>query len=183
LCWGAPQHRLMTRSSNKFPDMRVQYPKATYIAVEGRPGEPLIADKFNVGGLSLLSTQDADIEQQIAGRAIIKANRSKDGLTNLKGKLNEFTGDLRPPNKSGVRTPYNADLANSVGMFAEIELRDLWRHPTKPFPQSAEPIAWEVWLEPDEVNDFVATAVEEGMTVYPDRLVRQMQIRLRPQWR
>lgn len=144
--------------------------KATYIAVEGRPGEPLIADKFNVSGLSLLSTQDADIEQQIAGRAIIKANRSKDGLTNLKGKLNEFAGDLRPPNKSGVRNPYNADLANSVGMFAEIELRDLWRHPTKPFPQSAEPIAWEVWLEPDEVNDFVATAVEEGMTVYPDRL-------------
>jgi hypothetical protein len=77
--------------------------KATYIAVEGRPGEPLIADKFNVSGLSLLSRQDADIEQQIAGRAIIKANRSKDGLTNLKGKLNEFAGDLRPPNKSGVR--------------------------------------------------------------------------------
>ncbi len=25
LCWGAPQHRLMTRSSNEFPDMRIQY--------------------------------------------------------------------------------------------------------------------------------------------------------------
>lgn len=144
--------------------------KATYIAVEGRPGEPLNAEKFNVSGLSLLSTQDADIEQQIAGRAIVKANRSNDGLGKLKGKLNEFAGELRPPNKKGVRNPYNADLANSIGMFSEIGLRDLWRHPTKPFPQSAEPIAWEVWLEPAEVDNFVATAVQEGMTVYPDRL-------------
>ena len=25
LCWGAPLHRFMTRSSNEFPDVRVQY--------------------------------------------------------------------------------------------------------------------------------------------------------------
>ncbi|WP_179381807.1 hypothetical protein [Jannaschia marina] len=144
--------------------------KSTYLAVEGRPGEPLIADKFNVSGLSLLSTQNADIDQQIAGRAIVKADRSTGGIANLKSKLNQFAGELRPPNKKGVRNPYNADLANSVGMFAEIELRDLWRHPTKPFPQSADPIAWEVWLEPAEVDGFVAMAAQQGMTVYPDRL-------------
>lgn len=148
----------------------VETAKSTYIAVEGRPGEPLIAEKFNVSGLSLLSTQDADIDQQIAGRAIVKANRANGGISNLKDKLSQFAGELRPPNRNGVRNPYNADLANSVGMFAEIELRDLWRHPTKPFPQSADPIAWEVWLEPAEVDDFVAIAVQQGMTVYPDRL-------------
>lgn len=148
----------------------VETAKSTYLAVEGRPGEPLIADKFNVSGLSLLATQDADIDQQITGRAIVKADRSRGGIANLKSKLNQFAGELRPPNKKGVRNPYNADLANSVGLFTEIELRDLWRHPNKPFPLSADPIAWEVWLEPAEVDDFVATAVQEGMTVYPDRL-------------
>ena len=30
LCWGAPLHRFMTRSSNEFPDVRVQYQKAFY---------------------------------------------------------------------------------------------------------------------------------------------------------
>ena len=148
----------------------VETAKSTYIAVEGRPGEPLISDKFNVSGLSLLSTQDADIDQKIAGRAIVKANLANGGIDNLKGKLNQFAGELRPLNKKGVRYPYNADLANSVGMFAEIELRDLWRHPTKPLPQSADPIAWEVWLEPAEVDDFLATASQKGMTVYPDLL-------------
>ncbi|MCI5041292.1 MAG: S8 family peptidase, partial [Donghicola eburneus] len=144
--------------------------KSTYIAVEGRPGEPLIADKFNVSGLSLLSTKDADNERHIAGRAIVKANHSRRGLDALKAKLNAFAGELRRPNRSGIRNPQNADLANSVGMFAEIELRDLWRHPKKPFPQTADAIAWEVWVEPAEVDSFVASAVREGMTVYPDRL-------------
>ena len=31
-CWGAPQHGLMPRSSNEFPDMRIQYPRTTLVA-------------------------------------------------------------------------------------------------------------------------------------------------------
>lgn len=144
--------------------------RATYIAVQGRPGEPFLHEKFNVSGLSLLNMTDADTDQQVPGRAIVKASRSESGLSNLKGKLRQFAGDLRPPNNNGVRNPYHADMANSVGLFAEIELRDLWRHPTKPFPEAIGPIPWEVWLEPGEVEQFVARAVLEGLTVYPDRL-------------
>ncbi|MCI2395732.1 S8 family peptidase [Aliiroseovarius sediminis] len=144
--------------------------RATYIAVQGRPGEPFLPEKFDVSGLSLLNTQDADADQRIPGRAIVKANRSEGGLSQLKGKLREFAGDLRPPNQNGVRNPYHADLANGVGLFAEIELRDLWRHPTKPFPEAPGQIPWEVWLEPGEVDQFVTRAVQEGLAVYPDRL-------------
>jgi len=144
--------------------------RATYIAVQGRPGEPFLPEKFNVSGLSLLNTKEADADQQVPGRAIVKANRSDGGLAKLKVKLREFAGDLRPPNSNGVRNPRHADLANGVDLFAEIELRDLWRHPTKPFPEAAGPIPWEVWLEPGEVDQFVARAVQEGLAVYPDRL-------------
>ena len=144
--------------------------RATYIAVQGRPGEPFLPEKFNVSGLSLLNTKEADTDRQVPGRAVVKASRAEGGLAQLKGKLREFAGDLRPPNKKGVRNPYHADLANGVSLFAEIELRDLWRHPTKPFPEAGGPIPWEVWLEPGEVDQFVARAVQEGLTVYPDRL-------------
>jgi hypothetical protein len=143
---------------------------ATYIEVIGRPGEAFLPGKFDVSGLALLNVRDAEPDNQIPGRAIVKASKSADGLAKLRDKLEEFATKDGRPNSQGQTRPKNADLANSVDTFAQAGLRELWRHPNKPFPLSAGPIPWEVWLEPEEVDQFVARAVKEGLTVYPDRL-------------
>ena len=143
---------------------------ATYVEVVGRAGEPFLADKFNVSGLALLNMVEADPERQVPGRAVVKASKSEDGLNKLKTKLNTFATEDGKPNARGETKPKNADLANSIDSIAQVGLTKLWRHPTKPFPLAAGPIPWEVWLEPDEVDPFVAKAAEEGLTVYPDRL-------------
>jgi len=143
---------------------------ATYIEVLGRPGEPFLADKFDVSGLALLNTQDADPDRQIPGRAVVKASTVDGGLAKLRKKLNDFAEKDRPPNDDCVSSPYNADLANSIDAIAEAGLRELWRHPTKPFPLAEGALPWEVWLEPDEVDRFLDQAAEHGLSVYPDRL-------------
>lgn len=143
---------------------------ATYVEVVGRVGEPFLADKFNVSGLALLNMVEADPERDVPGRAVVKASKSDDGLNQLKAKLNAFATKDGQPNAQGQTKPKNADLANSIDTIAQAGLTKLWRHPTKSFPLAAGPTPWEVWLEPDEVDPFVAKAVEEGLTVYPDRL-------------
>ena len=143
---------------------------ATYIEVVGRAGEPFLASKFDVSGLALLNMQEADPARQIAGRAVVKASRDDDGLNQLKSKLNIFATEDGRPNAAGQTRPKNADLANSIDTIAQVGLERLWRHPTKLFPLVAGPIPWEVWLEPDQVDPFIAQAAADGLTVYPDRL-------------
>ncbi len=144
---------------------------ATYIEIVGRAGEAFLPGKFDVSGLALLSVRDAEPDNAVPGRAIVKASKSAGGLTKLREKLDQFATEDGKPNNQGQTRPRNADLANSIDTLAQAELRDLWRHPNKPFPLAAGPIPWEVWLEPREVDQFVARAVQEGLTVYPDRLV------------
>lgn len=64
----------------------------------------------------------------------------------------------------------NADLAQSIDTIVEAGLRELWRHPIKPFPEIVGPTEWEIWLNPDEVDRFVELAPQYGIIVYGDRL-------------
>lgn len=143
---------------------------AAYLEVVGRPGEPFLPEKFDVSGLSLLNAQEADPDNKIAGRAVVRASRSDGGLVKLKGKLKKYATEDGEPNEQGQTRPKNADLANSIDTIAQAGLRELWRHPRKPFPIAAGPIPWEVWIEPTEVDAFVGQAQQEGLTVYQDRL-------------
>lgn len=143
---------------------------ATYIEVVGRPGEAFLPGKFDVSGLALLNVRHAEPDNLLPGRAIVKASKSAGGLAKLREKLDQFATEDGRANNRGQTRPKNADLANSIDSIAQAGLRDLWRHPTKPFPEAPGPIPWEVWLEPAEVDQFVARSVREGLTVYPDRL-------------
>ncbi|MCB4455822.1 S8 family peptidase [Leisingera sp. McT4-56] len=143
---------------------------ASYLEIVGRPGEPFLPEKFDVSGLALLNMQRADPDHRLPGRAVVKASKAGGGLTKLKAKINAFATEDGRPNKEGQTRPKNADLANSIGAIERAGLVNLWRHPTKPFPLAPAPIPWEVWLEPEEVEQFVARAQQEGMTVFADRL-------------
>ena len=143
---------------------------ATYIDVLGLAGEPFLSEKFNVSGLSVLSSEDAQLDQETPGRAVVRVSVPDHGLQKLRRKFKEFRDKNRPLNRAGRENPYNADLANSVDRIGQATIQQLWRHPTKPFPVTEEPIPWEVWLAPDQVNKFKAMARNQGIEVYPDHL-------------
>ncbi len=140
---------------------------ATYIEIFGHAGEPFLSDKFNVSGLSVLNSEDANPADQIPGRVVVRASRVENGLGKLKSKIEAF-GEESDEN---VNTrPKHADLANSIDTIALAGLDKLWRHPTKPFPSTSDSLFWEVWLEPDENATFVAKAREQELIIHDDQL-------------
>jgi hypothetical protein len=49
-------------------------------------------------------------------------------------------------------------------------LRALWRSPVDKFPSADLATVWEVWLEPELTNAFVAAAPNYGVTIGAGRL-------------
>jgi hypothetical protein len=160
-------HRILSALDQIVPERTAS---ATYLEIIGRPGEEFASEKFDVSGLSLLKVIEGDVEAGIPTRATVMASARDRGLENLKTKLEAFAERDRPPNQKGIIRPENADLAQSIDTINEAGLRELWRHPVRPFPDAAEAIEWEIWLNPDEVDQFIRRAPEFGITVYGDRL-------------
>ncbi len=92
------------------------------------------------------------------------------GIEKLRTKITDFATRDGRPNNAGVSRPKNADLAQSIDIIAEARLPDLWRHPIKPFPNVVGSTDWEIWLNPDEVAQFLGRAPQYGITIYGDRL-------------
>jgi hypothetical protein len=143
---------------------------AAYLNIVGRPGEEFDSRKFDVSGLSLLRIDEGDANAGIPTRVTVMASVLDRGMEKLRSKITDFAERDGKPNDSGITRPKNADLAQSVDTITEAGLRELWRHPVKPFPDVVGPIAWEIWLNPDEVGRFVERAPQFGITVYGDRL-------------
>lgn len=143
---------------------------ATYLQVVGRPGEGFDTGKFDVSGLSLLRIDKGNIDAGIPTSATVMASNQKRGLERLRAKIVDFSQNDRPPNRKGDVRPENADLVQSIDFITEATLPDLWRHPTKPFPDVVGPTDWEIWLNPDEVGLFLENAPHHGIIVYGDRL-------------
>jgi len=96
------------------------------------------------------------------------------GVENLRKKVEQFGAENMPDKeKDGVTVPgrpKNADLVQSLGAIVEAGLRALWRSPPDKFPTNAGSVHWEIWLEPDQAETFVARAVGHGVTIGADRL-------------
>lgn len=148
----------------------VETSSATYLEIVGRPGEEFDAGKFNVSGLSLLKVTDGNMIAGTPTRATVMASVQKQGIEKLRDKLENFAERDGRPNKDGLARPMNADLVQSIDTIVEAGLRELWRHPVKPFPDVVGPAEWEIWLNPDEVDRFIERAPEYGIVVYGDRL-------------
>tara|TARA_Y100000815_G_scaffold117089_1_gene105691 strand:+ start:1383 stop:2963 length:1581 start_codon:yes stop_codon:yes gene_type:complete len=142
----------------------------TYLDVRGRPGEPFFYESLNKSGLQLLRVEEAEPEVGRPGRATVLASSHAGGLEKLEGKIEKFAGEMRPANQNGVQRPHHADLVQSIGDIAQASLAELWRHPSRPFPQAVGEIAWEVWLSPADAGRFIETAAGNGVHVYPDRI-------------
>ena len=164
----AAHARLLTAALDRIEQREGS--SGTYLDVLGRPGEAFFYESLNKSGLQLLRVEEAEPEMGRPGRATVFASSHAGGLEKLEGKIEKFAGEMRRANRNGVQRPHHADLVQSIGDIAQASLAELWRHPTKPFPQAVGEIAWEVWLSPADADRFIETAVGNGVHVYPDRI-------------
>ena len=88
----------------------------------------------------------------------------------FRGKIDQFAEKNRSSEDGEEGRPYNADLVQSIGAIVEAGLRALWRSPDRAFPEGAGPVAWEIWLEKSQADNFIAHAAEYGVAVGADRL-------------
>jgi hypothetical protein len=135
-----------------------------YIQLEGRPGEPIDADKFDKSGLRLLSIEQSTRADH-AGELVFFA--PTEALETFERKVIAFRDE-----ETQTGRPKNADLVQSIQRLRPARLKAMWRGPAAAFPQDRNtPCDWEVWLKTDAVDAFVADAVNALLDVAPDRLV------------
>jgi hypothetical protein len=128
----------------------------------------MVTGSLNVSDLTLLKADPARPDENIPGRATVFATAR--GLQNLRGKIDQFAEKNRSGEDGEEGRPYNADLVQSIGAIVEAGLRALWRSPDRAFPEAAGPVAWEIWLEKNQADNFIAHAAEHGVAVGADRL-------------
>lgn len=140
--------------------------------MEGRLNEPLAKTSLGSSGIELLRS---DVEVSEAGTTQIATVFATDkGVTNLRKKITQFeTEDTPEREKNGEIIPghpKNADLVQSLAAITEAGLRALWRGPQDKFPGANGAAHWEIWLDPDEADAFIAAASTYHVQIGTDRL-------------
>lgn len=128
----------------------------------------MVTGSLNVSDLTLLNADPARPDDNQPGRATVFATAK--GLQNLRNKIDQFAEKNRSREDAQEGRPYNADLVQSIGAIVEAGLRALWRSPDRTFPEGSGPVAWEIWLDKSQADNFIAHAEEYGVTVGADRL-------------
>lgn len=155
-----------------MPDIPATELPGVYLEISSRIDERLKKDSLDASGLMLLRIEDFPIPGGAQERATVFATAK--GIENLRKKVDQFrTEDTPDREKDGEfipGRPKNADLVQSVAAITEAGLRALWRSPPGKFPAADIAAVWEVWLEPQMTEAFVAAAPNYGVTVGADRL-------------
>lgn len=134
-----------------------------YVQLEGRPGEPIDANKFDKSGLRLLTVEQSKGADH-AGELVFFA--PTEALDTFERKVVAFRDE-----ETSKGRPKNADLIQSIQRLRPARLKAMWRGPAAAFPQDRDaPFDWEVWLKTDAVDAFLTAAVNALLDVAPDRL-------------
>jgi hypothetical protein len=140
--------------------------------VLGRPNEPLTKDSLGSSGIELLRTDTKSSDEGSTETATVFATAR--GVEKLRKKIAEFetenTNDREKDGEIIPGRPKNANLVQSLAAITEAGLRALWRGPQTKFPSDKGAVHWEIWLDPDKAEAFVASAVDYHVVVNTDRL-------------
>lgn len=131
-----------------------------YLAVEGRPGEPLAFDSLDSHGLQLLGAFDR-VERQEATLFMPVAAREK---------LAKLVEAYRSKNYRNTDKPQNQRLVEGIASFRLAVLRDLWDDEPDLFPAAGIRYRWETWLRPSTLERFTAEARRLGIHLGPSPL-------------
>lgn len=139
----------------------------------GRRGEPLNFKSLDSSGLKLLRYSESGRYGSLDERATLFATDR--GVQALRKKVDQFVNEDTPVkikedgSHSGGR-PRNADLVQSIKTITEAGLRALWQSPPDKFPDRPGEQTWELWLDRNEANEFIAVASRAGVSFSEDRL-------------
>ncbi len=143
-----------------------------YLEVRSRGDERLKKDSLDASGLTLLRISEEP--NPGAGQESATVFAIPRGVENLRKKVKRLRAESTPDREKGgqivLGRPKNADMVHSVAAITEAGLRALWRSPENKFPADEDASIWEVWLEPDQTEAFVAAAPAYGVTIGADRL-------------
>nr|WP_089220647.1 S8 family peptidase [Sphingomonas laterariae] len=143
-----------------------------YLEVKGRPNEPLAKDSLGSSGIALLRS-DAEVSEAGTTETATVFATAK-GVEKLRKKIEQFeTEDTPDREKDGhliPGRPKNANLVQSLAAITEAGLRALWRGPQDKFPAGNGATHWEIWLEPEEADAFIAQAAAYQVQIGTDRL-------------
>lgn len=143
-----------------------------YLEVTSRPNERLKKDSLDASDLTLLRYDDGTRAGANQESATVFA--SAKGVEKLRKKVDQFrTEDMPDREKDGEiipGRPKNANLIQSIAAITEAGLRALWRSPGEKFPAVNGAANWEVWLEPNAIDDFVHQAPAHGVAIGEERL-------------
>lgn len=168
----AAHAQALLQAIDALPNIPALELPGVYLEVSSRGDERLKKESLDASGLTLLrvaETRDPDGAQECA-----TVFATAKGLERLRKKVEQFrTEDTPGREKDGEFVPgrpKNADLVQSVAAITEAGLRALWRSPPVKFPAADLATVWEVWLEPQMAEAFIAVASNYGMIVGADRL-------------
>lgn len=163
----------MLQALDRLPDLKQENLDGVYLEISGRTNEPLKRKSLDSSGLTLLrygtKTEDGAETQSATVFA------SGKGVKNLHKKIEQFRDEntpdkVRDDGQVKPGRPRNADLVQSIAAITEAGLRALWRSPPDQFPQGADATSWEVWLDPEQAEDFIQAAPELGVTFGANQL-------------
>lgn len=168
----AAHAQALLRALDDLPGIGLENLKGVYLEVSGRENEALKTSSLDSSGMKLLrfsSSTEGNVETQSA-----TVFATEKGLKNLQKKIEQFrdenTPDITRDDKVVPGRPKNADLVQSISAITEAGLRALWRSPPDQFPGEAGDSSWEVWLDPDQADEFIQSAPELGVTIGNNQL-------------
>jgi Subtilase family len=149
-----------------LPNLQAENMAGIYLDVAGRPNEVMVTKSMNASDLKLLRFQSGDADELSHATVFASAK----GLEKLRKKIQDFETENVKNNDGSLGRPKNADLAQSISAIVEAGLRALWRSPPQRFPIGNAVVPWEVWLDRDNADVFIAAANALGIAFSPDRL-------------
>lgn len=157
---------------DQLPSLSANDLPGIYLEVKGRPNEPLAKESLGSSGIELLRS-DAGVNGTGSIETATVFATAK-GVENLRKKIEQFETENTPDREKDGEIipgrPKNANLIQSIAAITEAGLRALWRGPQEKFPADNGAVHWEIWLDPDQAEAFVAAAVAYQIQIGPDRL-------------
>ena len=155
-----------------LPSITTEELPGLYLEVASRPNERLKKDSLGSSGVELLRC-DLEVENGVTTEFATVFATAR-GVEKLRKKVEQFrTEDMPDREKDGKLIPgrpKNADLVQSLAAIVEAGLLALWRSPRDKFPRDADPVHWEIWLEPESADAFLQQAAGFGVLIGVDRL-------------
>jgi hypothetical protein len=146
----------LLRAIDELPSVVAEALPGLYLEVTSRPNERLKKDSLGSSGIKLLRS-DVEIENGITTEIATVFATGK-GVEKLRKKVEEFrTEDMPDREKDGKLIPGRPKNA-------------VWRSPQDKFPDDADSVDWEIWLEPESADAFIQQAVGVGVLISTDRL-------------